>query len=393
MARALEERRVPVERRVSHRAIAVDFDLVSALGADAETTWHALLAGRSGVRPFARVPAGASRPSNAAFVDDLDPGSEETLVGQMLRPLLQRHRHAIPADAQLLLATTNGEIEHLERAVAGEPAALEESLPTVLAAKVQALAGLQHPGIVISAACASSTVAIAEGAAMIRAGEAESVLVVACDFVSEFVAAGFRSLGALAPDCARPFDRGRRGLSLGEASGYLLLMDERRARNEGRSLRAEVAGWGTSADADHITAPSATGQGLAAAIRKALATASVDAADVGSICAHGTGTRTNDAMEMQAFARVFAKPIPTYSVKGAVGHTMGTAGLVDAIVAVQSLTVGTAPPTANLLEPDGEAVEWVSPQAQPSGSAVALSTNSGFGGVNCALLLRECEPS
>lgn len=376
-----------------NRAIAVAFDVVSALGPDAETTWNALLAGRSGVRPFARFAACASRPSNAAFVDGLDPGGEDTLIGQMLRPLLQRHRHAIPVDAQLLLATTNGEIEHLERAVAGEPAALEESRPTVLAAKVQALAGLRHPGIVISAACASSTVAIAEGAAMIRAGETESVLIVACDFVSEFVAAGFRSLGALAPDLARPFDRGRRGLNLGEAAGFLLLMDERRARAEDRSLCAEVAGWGARADADHITAPSATGEGLAGAIRKALATASVDADAVGSICAHGTGTRPNDAMEMQAFGRVFAKPVPTYSVKGALGHTMGTAGLVDAIVAAQSLTAETVPPTANLLEPDEEAVGWVSPHAQPCASEWTLSTNSGFGGVNCALLLRACQPS
>jgi 3-oxoacyl-[acyl-carrier-protein] synthase II len=376
---------------MSRRAIAVDFDLVSALGPDAETTWGALVAGRSGVRPFARFPEGVARPSSAAFVEGLEPGREDTLVVQMLRPALERHHHAIPTDAQLLLATTNGEIEHLERAVAGEPAVAEDSVPTVLAAKVQALVGLARPGVVVSAACASSTVAIAEGAAMIRAGEAESVLVVACDFVSEFVAAGFRSLGALAPDRARPFDRGRRGLSLGEAAGFLLLMDERRARDEARTCHAEVAGWGASSDADHITAPSATGQGLAAAIRKALATASVDARDVGSICAHGTGTRTNDAMEMQAFARVFAKAIPTYSVKGAVGHTMGTAGLVDAIVAVRSLTVGTVPPTAGLLEPEEDAAEWVSASPQPCSPTVALSTNSGFGGVNCALVLRGCE--
>ncbi|MBM4243727.1 MAG: beta-ketoacyl-[acyl-carrier-protein] synthase family protein [Deltaproteobacteria bacterium] len=376
---------------MSRRAIAVEFDLVSALGPDAETTWGALVTGQSGVRPFARFPAGPARPSNAAFVDGLEPGHGDTLVVQMLRPVLERHRHAIPSDAQLLLATTNGEIEYLERAVAGEPASAKDSVPTVLATKVQALVGLERPGVVVSAACASSTVAIAEGAAMIRAGEAESVLIVACDFVSEFVAAGFRSLGALAPDRARPFDRDRRGLSLGEAAGFLLLMDEHRARAEARTCHAEIAGWGVSSDADHITAPSATGQGLATAIRKALATASVDPRNVGSICAHGTGTRPNDAMELQAFARVFADAVPTYSVKGAVGHTMGTAGLVDAIVAVQSLTVGTAPPTAGLLEPDTDALTWVSASPQSCSPMVALSTNSGFGGVNSALVLRRCE--
>lgn len=376
---------------MSRRATVVEHDVVSALGPDAATTWRALVAGESGVRPFDRFPAGPVRPANAACVAGLDPGRADTLVVQMLRPLLERHRHAIPQESQLLLATTNGEIEHLERALAGGSAVAEDSVPTVLAAKVQALAGLTRPGVVVSAACASSTVALAEGAAMIRTGEADSVLVVACDFVSEFVAAGFRSLGAVAPERAQPFDRGRRGLSLGEAAGFVLLMDERRARDEARTCHAEVAGWGTSSDADHITAPSATGQGLAAAIRKALATAALDARDVGSICAHGTGTRNNDAMEMQAFARVFADAIPTYSVKGALGHTMGTAGLVDAIVALQSLTAGAVPPTAGLLEPEEDAAAWVSASAQACPRTVALSTNSGFGGVNCALVLRRCE--
>jgi 3-oxoacyl-[acyl-carrier-protein] synthase II len=376
---------------VNSRAIAVDFDFVSSLGADAETAWQTLLSGRSGVRPFARFPADASRLSNAAFVDGIEPEREDTLIMQMLRPLLERRRHAIPADARLLLATTNGEIEFLERAVSGGAAAAEDSLPTALLKKVQALAGLQRPGLVISAACASSTVAIAEGAAMIRSGEADCVLVVACDFVSEFVAAGFRSLGALAPDRARPFDRQRRGLSLGEAAGYLLLMDERRARDERRTFRAEVSGWGTSSDADHITSPSSSGRGLEVAVRKALASAAVAPEDVGSLCAHGTGTRTNDAMEMAAFGRIFAKPVPTYSVKGALGHTMGTAGLVDAIVAMQSLADGMAPPTVGLLEPDESAEGWVAAHSQACESAVAVSTNSGFGGVNCALLLRTSE--
>lgn len=378
---------------MSARAIAVGFDLVSALGPDATTTWEALVAGGSGVRPFTRFPAVPARPTSAAFVDGLDPGRRDSLVVQMLRPVLARHRAAIPRDSQLLVATTNGEIEHLERALAGEPAAAEDSVPTVLAAKVQALAGLDRPGIVVSAACASSTVAIAEGAAMIRAGEVGSVLVVACDHLSEFVAAGFRALGALAPDRARPFDRGRRGLTLGEAAGFLLLMDARRARTESRPFHAEVAGYGASSDADHITAPSASGHGLATAIRKALVTASIDAADIGSICAHGTGTRTNDAMEMQAFAGVFDEPVPTYSVKGALGHTMGTAGLVDAIVAIQSVKAGVVPPTAGLLEPDEDAVEWVSARRRRAASAIALSTNSGFGGVNCALVLRRFEES
>jgi 3-oxoacyl-[acyl-carrier-protein] synthase II len=227
---------------------------------------------------------------------------------------------------------------------------------------------------------------------MIRDGDRDCALVVGCDNVSEFVAAGFSSLMALDEDMAHPFDTRRKGLSLGEAAGFLLLMSESRAAREGRPVLAEISGGGLTSDAHHITGPARDGSGLALALRKALDSAEMCSEQVGSISAHGTGTVHNDSMEMKAFKSVFqGRPLPTYSLKGAIGHTMGTAGLVDIIIAIKTLLEARVPPTVNLREVDDEAVGWAFPEARRCDSAVTVSTNSGFGGINCAVVLKRCD--
>jgi len=187
---------------------------------------------------------------------------------------------------------------------------------------------------------------------------------------------------------ARPFDRNRGGLSLGEAAGFALIMSESRARREDRPVLGEVAGWGSSNDANHLSGPSRDGSGLAAAIHKALLTANLSHDEVGAISAHGTGTVYNDSMEMKAFKTVFGtRSRPVYSVKGGVGHTLGAAGLLEVILALRSLDKKIVPPTVNMRTPDEEAAGWVSSEIQTIDSSVTLSTNSGFGGINVALIL------
>jgi 3-oxoacyl-[acyl-carrier-protein] synthase II len=289
-----------------------------------------------------------------------------------------------------MLATTNGEIDLLERSVLNGSPDVAESRFDCLANKVQHLCGLNEPGIVVCAACASSSAAVAEGAAMIRDGERDCVLVVACDNVSEFVAAGFSSLMALDKDVARPFDKNRKGMSLGEAAAFILLMSDERASREERPVLAKIAGWGLTSDANHITGPSRDGSGLALALRKALESADIPAEEVGSIAAHGTGTVYNDSMEMKAFKAVFGRGgLPTYSLKGGIGHTMGSAGLVDIIVAITTIREKTVPPTVGLRDVDDEAAGWASPEPCSCEAAVTVSTNSGFGGINCALVLKQ----
>ena len=377
-------------------AVVVACDLVSPYGWGVASCWEGLFSGDSAIRRIDRFPTGSLRTDKAALVAGLDPDADESLVMQMVRPLLERSAPALPEDARLLLATTNGEIEFLERSVLhGSPDA-SGSRPDLLAGRIQNLCGLQEPGVVVCAACASSSAAVAAGAGMIRDGVRDCVLVVASDNVSEFVASGFSALMALDRDMARPFDRRRSGLSLGEAAAFVLLMSDERASREGRPVFAEIAGWGLTSDANHMTGPSRDGSGLALALDKALQSAGIPEEEVASISAHGTGTEYNDSMEMKAFKSVFKKrSLPTYSVKGGIGHTMGTAGLVDIIVAIETLRKKAIPPTVNLRDVDEEAVGWVSPESVACDGEVTVSTNSGFGVINCAVVLRakrqECE--
>jgi 3-oxoacyl-[acyl-carrier-protein] synthase II len=150
-----------------------------------------------------------------------------------------------------------------------------------------------------------------------------------------------------------------------------------------------MAGWGLSTDANHMTGPSRDGSGLGRAIEHALARAGMSPDAIGSISAHGTGTPYNDSMEMKAFRRVFAESArPVYSLKGSIGHTMGAAGLVELAMSLQSLKAGVVPPSANLTRVDPEAEGWVHGTAIPAHDMGAvLSTNSGFGGTNSALIV------
>ena len=225
---------------------------------------------------------------------------------------------------------------------------------------------------------------------MIHSKERDCVLIVACDIVSEFVFAGFSSLMALDKDTAQPFDKDRSGLSLGEAAGFVLVMSKERALQEKRDIIGEIAGWGLTNDANHMTGPSRDGSGLAMAMRKAMQSADISEDAVGCIAVHGTGTVYNDAMEMKAFKSVFSSgALPTYSIKGGIGHTMGATGLVETIIALRSLEEKLVPPTVNLHVADDEADGWVSNEQCAFDSPATISINAGFGGVNSALVLKK----
>ncbi len=376
------------------RTVIVQQDLMTAWGRGMDSCWAGLLSGRPAFSDVTAFSTKAFSAHLAALVPGLETTTEESRVMRMVTPLLGPLAGTLPPDTLVLLATTTGEVDLLERAML-EPASCrltgDESRMDVLLGRVQRLLGVTGPGRIISAACASSSAAVAQGAALIAAREWDSVLVVACDAVTEFVYAGFASLMALDPDGARPFDVARKGLTVGEGAATVWLMSEERARRENRCRLGEVAGWGLSCDANHMTGPSRDGDGLARAITKALARAELGNGAIGSISAHGTGTPFNDSMEMKAFRRVFPnRPVPVYSVKGSLGHTMGAAGLIEMLVALKSMEAQVVPPSANLHQVDPEAEGWVSPTAvRTTGMNAVLSTNSGFGGVNAALVLKS----
>jgi len=370
--------------------VVVEHDLVTAYGPGLGKCWQGLLSGKPAFSRVERFNTDAFQCHIAALVPSLNASDSSSLVMQMMRPLLNPLKGKLPAGTEVILASTTGEVDLMQRHLLGEAKA-DESRLELLLEKIQGLLQVRGKGLVVSAACASASVAVAHAGMLIESGRKESVLVVACDAVSEFVYSGFSSLMALDPEGARPFDRSRKGLTIGEAAGYVLLMGSESARRGKRNVLCEVAGWGLSCDANHMTGSSRDGVPLSMAIQKALRKSGVVSGSIGSISAHGTGTPYNDSMEIKAFRLAFGKtPVPTYSVKGAIGHTMGAAALVDMLVAIKSLDERVVPPSVNARDIDPEAAGWVSSSAiQASGMNAVLSTNSGFGGINTALVLKS----
>ncbi|MBI5017243.1 MAG: beta-ketoacyl-[acyl-carrier-protein] synthase family protein [Deltaproteobacteria bacterium] len=365
----------------------VDAAVVTALGADVETLWAELLAGRTGIRAVERFPIRSYGSRVAALVADLSAAPGRSLVHDLLERLLSRLA-PLPADAELLTASTKGGIDCLEPLARGELAERSDLLFPSLLDEVSSRLGLGGEAANVNAACASSTIALARAAGRIACGTAEEVLVVGFDLVTEFVFSGFSALKALSTEPCRPFDRGRTGLSLGEGAVALRLTSEERARRDGRPCLGTIAGWGVANDATHITAPARDGSGLILAVRRALAVAGIGPEAVAAVSAHGTGTVYNDAMELVAFREVFGdRPVPVHSLKGALGHTMGAAGGLEAVVCLKALREQRAPPTAGLRDPEPAAQGQVAAEAVPFSGSFLLSTNSGFGGINAALVL------
>lgn len=371
------------------KAVVVESDILTSYGPGIDACWDALLANRTSISRISRFSTKAFFSDYGGTISGLMYHGETSLVMQMISMLFDRPGTKIPSDAKLLLATIKGEIDLLEKSIiTGTGDAAESSLNNLLR-KVIDLTGTKGGGMVVSAACTSSTAAAARAAAMIRSGHADCILVVACDSVTEFIFSGFSSLMALDKIPARPFDKNRAGLSVGEAAAYMLVMSEKRALREKRTVIGEIAGWGMSDDANHMTGPSRESEGLVRAINAALDSAGITAHQIGFISAHGTGTPYNDAMEMRAFRSVFMdRKVPVYSIKGGIGHTMGAAGLVEMAIAQRAQRENVVPPTVNLKEADDDAIGWVADRRQAiEPNSIALVTNAGFSGINTALVL------
>jgi len=382
-----------INKTVMPRAIVVDYDVITPYGLGLDPCWNGLLNGKTAIGKINRINTENFITNNAAIIKGFDPNLDDSLVMQICKKLFSFRKPLIPEDASLFLSTTTGEIDLLEKDVLDGKENAERSNLKNLLYKIEKLTGVrENSGVLVSAACASSTVAIAKAATMISNGEIDCALVVACDCVSEFVFSGFSALMALSDNMARPFDKNRNGLSLGEAAGYILLMSEERAKKEARNSLGEVVGWGFSSDAYHMTGPSPDGSGLVAAIENALAKSELSVDEIGCISAHGTGTKYNDAMEIKAFKSVFRnKEIPAFSIKGGTGHTLAAAGLLETVIALKCMDEKIILPTVNFSEPDDDCEgDWISPEKRIlSYVKYTLKVNAGFGGINAALILKH----
>jgi len=275
----------------------------------------------------------------------------------------------------------------LERLATGSDAPANPRYnPYSLACDVARALGIGGPVLAVSNACASGLIAMVEAARILERGEADAVLVVGVDVLTDFVLSGFSAFRALSPQPCRPYDADRDGLSLGEGAGALCLARE---PAEGEHALAELAGWGISNDANHITAPSRTGDGLRNAVGSALVRAGMECYDVHYVNGHGTGTVYNDAMEARALCDALAGcPVPVSSMKGYFGHTLGAAGVIEAAICLTALRERTVPASLGLSTPGvGRPLRVARSPLALGEMENVLSVKSGFGGVNAAVIL------
>lgn len=249
--------------------------------------------------------------------------------------------------------------------------------------------GLAGPRLVLSTACSSSANALGIALDWIRLGRADAVIAGGTESLCRTIFAGFNALKAMSPEPCRPFDRRRAGLNLGEGAAIMVIESAAHAAARGARVHARLLGYGTSADAHHLTAPHPEGTGAALAMRRALARAGVDAAAIAYVNAHGTGTPLNDGIEAAAIHAVFGAHTPRVAVsstKGAVGHTLGAAGAIEGLATVVALRDGFLPPTVNLDDPDPACDLDLPRTSRETRVDYALSNSYGFGGNNTSVV-------
>jgi 3-oxoacyl-[acyl-carrier-protein] synthase II len=389
------------------RVVVSGLGVVSPYGAGAKTFWTGLATGECAIRPLTVIDTEGFRSRIAAEVpaDVLPVLGVSRRRSRADRMALAAAREALaeadlaPRDrAEMGLfvgAVGGGMLEGEEwycEDTRGRPSpplrALRSILPVSHAETLAWRLQLGGPRETVVMACASGAASIALGADAIRSGATTLALAGGVDAITRICFMGFNALKLLDPEPCRPFDRTRRGMSIGEGAAFLVLEDADHCRARGARALGELLGAGMTTDAHHVTAPHPKGEGMIRAMVDALAASRCAPADVGYVNAHGTGTPQNDRVEALALVRVFGEGrILVSSTKSLVGHTMAAAGSLEAAATLLTLQHGLIPPTANLHDPDPDVpFDCVPGTARPVELGTALSNSFGFGGQNVSLV-------
>ena len=395
-----------------NRVAVTGLGAISALGATVPALWSGVLGGASGIRPIANIPTERLTVRTAAEIVGFSPAlhfeaRRLPMLDRTSQLALVAAREAM-ADADLsgLEPERGGVIfgaaigletfDSAYKALYGEgakrlpPMTVPRIMPNAPASHISMEFGLRGPCFSTASACASASHAIGLAFQMVRAGTLDVAVTGGSDAA---ITVGFMkawdALRVLSPDICRPFSRDRAGLVIGEGAGVLVLENHNRARARGATILAEIIGFGMSADAGDLTAPSVAG--AAQAMRAALRDAGVET--VGYVNAHGTGTRLNDRTEVAALRAVFGARldrIPVSSSKSMLGHGLNAGGALEAVITVRALGAQVLPPTIGFRETDPECdVDCVANVARPAAFDVAMSNSFAFGGLNAVLVLRQ----
>ena len=409
------------------RVVITGLGAVTPLGSDVATSWERLIGGRSAAGAITAFDPRAFTVRFACEANDFDPTRwikhrQARRMGRFAQLVVAAARQA-EADAGLGVEEESDRVGASVGSAMGGLEAFEAccetlsergperinplSIPTIIpnmgAAWVSIELGTRGPLGSQCTACAASQMAIGEGLDAIRLGRAEVMLCGGTDAaITPAGIAGFAAMRALSrrnddPAAAsRPFDADRDGFVMGEAGAILVLEELEHARKRRARIYAELAGYGVSSDAEHITESDPTGEHPARAMRIAFADAGISPDEIDYINAHGTSTPLGDASESRvikiALGKETARRIPVSSTKGATGHCLGAAGAVEAIFCTLAIRDGVLPPTINYETPDTDCdLDYIPNEAREADVRIAVSNSFGFGGHNACLVLRRLE--
>lgn len=361
-------------------------NIFSPLGQNTGTNMESLVRGLSGIR---LQPAGISPEPFYASILDADPtetSHNHSVFEQMVYRSASDAMQISMMDPMnkktgFILSTTKGNISLIENEYEKFS---EDRLSLNQSAEIIAESlGISAVPLVVSHACISGLLALITGMRLIQAGNFDTLVISGGDLITSFIYSGFRSFQAISPKPCKPFDAARDGISLGEAAATIILSAEKK---EG-AIR--LTGGSVSNDANHISGPSRSGEELWLAIGRAMAQAGKTAGQIDFISAHGTATRYNDEMEAKAFNLAKLQAVPTNSLKGYYGHTLGAAGILETVVTVQSMKENIIIPTKGFSSPGTEMPVHMVKELQRKTVNTSLKTASGFGGCNAAIVLEK----
>jgi 3-oxoacyl-[acyl-carrier-protein] synthase II len=412
---------------MSRRVVITGIGLISPLGLDCASTWEALLAGRSGIGPITKFDAEKYASRIAGEVRGFDPLE---YVDKKEAKKMDSFTHYALAATREALADSSFKIDdgncnrvgvYIGSGIGGLPM-LEDTHATLLnrgprrispffipgmilnlaAGHVSIMYGAKGPNLALATACATGSHAIGESFRLIREGYCDAMIAGGTEAViTPLAVGGFCSMKALStrndePERAsRPFDAERDGFVIGEGAGILILEEREAAMARGARIYAEIAGYGISGDAYHMSAPSVDGDGAIRAMSMAIENAGVAPEDVDTINTHGTSTPAGDPAEALAVKKVFgehASKLACNSTKSMTGHLLGAAGGLETAVSALSVYHDVVPPTINYENPDPECdLDCVPNELRKMTVRMALNNSFGFGGTNATLLLAKHE--